>query len=198
MPLDNQVSVRALGHVDAVGIGATSCFLTRQTPQALVPGDASGQRARDRACAGLDRCCGTNQIKSSAKSRSGLPPRHLLAFGPRPAAEPVGRAPGRGCGGSTDRGREGSESNLAGGRRRNTRSPVRYATSAIAPAPPRLGPRWGRERRWATGFLGCERMRSLPPLVHQDVGGYEEVFEVHAEHRLPFGELSRRQWRASG
>src|SRR5215203_1142409 len=41
-------------------------------------------------------------------------------------------------------------------------------------------------------------MRFLPPLVHQDVEGYEEVFEVHAEHRLPFGELSRRQWRASG
>jgi hypothetical protein len=46
--------------------------------------------------------------------------------------------------------------------------------------------------------LAGNRMRFLPPLVHQDVEGYEEVFEVHAEHRLPFGELSRRQWRASG
>lgn len=37
----------------------------------------------------------------------------------------------------------------------------------------------GRERRWATGFLGCRRMGFLP-LVHQEVEGYEEAFEAHA------------------
>jgi hypothetical protein len=48
------------------------------------------------------------------------------------------------------------------------------------PAPPRSGPRWPRATV-GDRFLGCGRMRFLPPLVHQDVEGYEEVFEVHAQ-----------------
>ncbi len=48
------------------------------------------------------------------------------------------------------------------------------------PAPPRLGPRWLRATV-SDRFLGCGRMRFLPPLVYQDVEGYEEVFEVHAQ-----------------
>ena len=48
------------------------------------------------------------------------------------------------------------------------------------PAPPRPGPRWLRATV-GDRFLGCGWMRFLPPFAHQDVGGYEEVFEVHAQ-----------------
>jgi hypothetical protein len=48
------------------------------------------------------------------------------------------------------------------------------------PAPPRSGPRWLRATV-GDRFLGCGRMRFLPPLVNRDVEEYEEVFEVHAQ-----------------
>jgi hypothetical protein len=52
------------------------------------------------------------------------------------------------------------------------------------------GLRCSNARKWSSLFVFRD--------AHADVEGYEEVFEVHTEQSLPFEELSRRQWRASG